>query len=230
MLYEVITVYGECFPKKTSDPKNALSVFFGENNSQPNTIFDERDTIIEQVYMFSRMIKRNNFVQHTLYEVIRDPEKLYDGAAFKKYHNQGIDGVFNDQQADRIFEIIKNLNGDKAIGQKKNITFKRYLAVITSYSIHYTKLYENEIVSEWLFGTPDKKEVYYFTREGADIKINEKQFPEGKALADKTSKTNLFLNIAKAFNGQIAKSISDFFYAKVAISAGVNDRQFRVIV
>jgi len=87
---------------------------------------------------------------------------------------------------------------------------------------------ENEIVSEWLFGTPDKKEVYYFTREGADIKINEKQFPEGKALADKTSKTNLFLNIAKAFNGQIAKSISDFFYAKVAISAGVNDRQFRV--
>lgn len=51
-------VYGECFPKKTSDPKNALSVFFGENNSQPNTIFDERDTIIEQVYMFSRMIKQ----------------------------------------------------------------------------------------------------------------------------------------------------------------------------
>ena len=36
-----------------------------------------------------------------------------------------------------------------------------------------------EIVSEWLFGTPCKKEVPFFTREGKDFKINENQFKEG---------------------------------------------------
>ena len=89
------------------------------------------------------------------------------------------------------------------------------------------ELFKNEVVSEWLFGTPEKKEVYYFTREGAKIKVNEKQFPEGKALADKTSETNLFLSIAKAFNGEISKEILDFFIHKIAINIGVNDVRFR---
>lgn len=38
-----------------------------------------------------------------------DPAKLYD-APFKNYHSMGIDGVFNEQQADRIFEIIDDVN------------------------------------------------------------------------------------------------------------------------
>jgi type I restriction enzyme R subunit len=38
-----------------------------------------------------------------------DPEKLYD-SPFKEYHSMGIDGVFNEQQADKIFQIITQLN------------------------------------------------------------------------------------------------------------------------
>lgn len=89
------------------------------------------------------------------------------------------------------------------------------------------ELFKNELVSEWLFGTPDKKEVYYFTREGSDIKVNEKQFPEGKALADKTSESNLFLNVAKAFNGKISKDIYQYFINKISINAGITDIGFR---
>ena len=38
-----------------------------------------------------------------------DLTKLYE-SPFKNFHNQGIDGVFNSQQADTIFSIVKDLN------------------------------------------------------------------------------------------------------------------------
>ena len=39
-----------------------------------------------------------------------DPEKLYDSEAFKRFHSQGIDGVFNDEQAHKIINIVKKNN------------------------------------------------------------------------------------------------------------------------
>lgn len=89
------------------------------------------------------------------------------------------------------------------------------------------EVFKSEVKSEWLFGTPDKKEVYYFIRNGNSIKINEKQFLEGKDLVDKTSENNLFLNISKAFNGKVSKRILDFLTEKIAVSAGINDSSFR---
>src|SRR5690606_19159463 len=38
-----------------------------------------------------------------------DPQKLYDGK-FGEYHPQAVDGVFNQQQADQLFEIISKMN------------------------------------------------------------------------------------------------------------------------
>jgi type I restriction enzyme, R subunit len=38
-----------------------------------------------------------------------DPAKFYE-SPFKHYHSMGIDGVFNKNQTDRIFEIIEKLN------------------------------------------------------------------------------------------------------------------------
>lgn len=38
-----------------------------------------------------------------------DPTKLYD-APFKNFHSMGVDGVFNDQQADVLFNIIDGFN------------------------------------------------------------------------------------------------------------------------
>ncbi|WP_416440848.1 DEAD/DEAH box helicase family protein [Leeuwenhoekiella sp. A16] len=43
-----------------------------------------------------------------------EPSKLYD-TPFKKYHSLGIEGVFSEQQADRIIEIIREFN-DSLIG------------------------------------------------------------------------------------------------------------------
>jgi type I restriction enzyme R subunit len=37
------------------------------------------------------------------------PEKLYD-SPFKNYHSSGIDGVFNEKQADKIFDIVRGFN------------------------------------------------------------------------------------------------------------------------
>ena len=91
------------------------------------------------------------------------------------------------------------------------------------------EVYKNKVISEWLFGTPEKKEVYFFTREGNEIRINENQFAEGKDLTDKTSENNLFLNVCKAFNGLVSKRITEFFIRKIAISTGINDMAFRGI-
>lgn len=85
---------------------------------------------------------------------------------------------------------------------------------------------QNTVISEWLFGTPGKKEVYYFTREESKIQINEDKFEEGKGLIDKTSSNTLFLNVCKAFNGKVSKQILDFFRFRIGISAGVNDTAF----
>ncbi|MER3375173.1 MAG: DEAD/DEAH box helicase family protein [Allomuricauda sp.] len=38
-----------------------------------------------------------------------EPSKLYD-SPFKNYHSLGIEGVFNEQQADTIFKIVKDFN------------------------------------------------------------------------------------------------------------------------
>lgn len=86
---------------------------------------------------------------------------------------------------------------------------------------------QNTLICEWLFGTPGKKEIYFFTREGSKFQINEDKFEEGKGLIDKTSSSNLFLNVCKAFNGKVSKQILDFFKFRIGISAGVNDTAFR---
>ena len=38
-----------------------------------------------------------------------DPLKLYD-APFKNYHSLGVDGVFNDEQTEKIFKILEDIN------------------------------------------------------------------------------------------------------------------------
>lgn len=85
----------------------------------------------------------------------------------------------------------------------------------------------NNVKSEWLFGTPGKKEVYYFTRESNQIQINEDKFLEGKGLENKTSPNSLFINVCKVFNGVISKQIIEFFKSKISVNAGVNDIGFR---
>ena len=68
------------------------------------------------------------------------------------------------------------------------------------------------IVSEWLFGPAEKRQVAYFTREGQNITVNSKQFGEGKPFMGLGQEANdifrensLFLTAVSAFNGTISK-------------------------
>jgi len=87
-------------------------------------------------------------------------------------------------------------------------TYFQLQFIVNNNKHRYGFEYNNQrIISEWLYGIADKNEVYFFIRNFDEIKINENQFKEGKLLKDRTTPTNLFLNVVKAFNGEIAKSI-----------------------
>jgi len=93
----------------------------------------------------------------------------------------------------------------------------------------------DEIVSEWLFGTPGKKEVPFFTREGQDIKVNEHQFQEGAKVIDlyKQSandiarKNSLFLTAVRSFNQGLAWEIINYLGNYIIIS-GLYDPKIRI--
>src|SRR6185312_13691992 len=88
----------------------------------------------------------------------------------------------------------------------------------------------NEIISEWLFGSPGKKEVFFFTREKNDIKVNEKQFKEGSKITslysqeenDIARKDSLFLTSVKSFNSGLAKEIVDYI-GNIIVVTGLSD-------
>jgi len=83
-----------------------------------------------------------------------------------------------------------------------------------------------EIRTEWLFGTPGKKEVPFFTREGSEIYVNEHQFQEGIKVIDlyKQSendigrKNSLFLAAVRSFNQGLAREIINYFSRYIIIS------------
>ena len=81
------------------------------------------------------------------------------------------------------------------------------------------------VVTEWLFGTAQKNEVVYFTREKNKIDINKTQFSEGIGAEKRTRPTSLFLNVADALNGQIAESVKTYLTDYIIVSS--NDLPFR---
>jgi uncharacterized protein len=135
-----------------------------------------------------------------------------------------IDKSFQDDEVGR--RIIEPFAFDKTSFQEPSFFQLIFINDQVKYRYGF-EVRENTVISEWLFGTPGKKEVYYFTREGSKIQINEDKFEEGKGLIEKTSSNNLFLNVCKAFNGKVSKQILDFYRFRIGISAGVNDTAFR---
>ena len=88
----------------------------------------------------------------------------------------------------------------------------------------------NEITAEWLFGTPGKKEVPFFTRQGSDIQVNENQFLEGAKVVnlygqsanDIARKNSLFLTVVRSFGRGLAYDLIDYFAGYIIIS-GLSD-------
>ncbi len=104
-------------------------------------------------------------------------------------------------------------------------SFFQIVFIIDGKTYRYGFVYlKGKIMSEWLFGTANKNEVEYFTREGKNIYINKERFKEGNSLESKTREDNLFLNVVFEFNGRIAENICSYF-AKIYIIRGF-DRDF----
>lgn len=87
-----------------------------------------------------------------------------------------------------------------------------------------------EVISEWLFGTPGKKEVPFFTREKNEINVNVNQFKEGNKVIDLYSQTendiargnSLFLTSVRSIIGGLAKEIVEFI-SDIIIVNGLSD-------
>ncbi len=92
------------------------------------------------------------------------------------------------------------------------------------------QLKDGKVVNEWLFGTPNKKEVYFFIREGMSIKVNENQFKEAlKIIPDSDDdipiygESTLFLTIAAASKRPLAQKIVNYFNDDIGVFSGLND-------
>lgn len=105
--------------------------------------------------------------------------------------------------------------------------------------IHYRYGFEataTEIRTEWLFGTPGKKETPFFTREGNEIRVNENQFQEGAKVIDLYKQSgndiarsnSLFLTANRSFNQGLAKEIVDYISSYILIS-GLTDFRMHLI-
>ena len=103
---------------------------------------------------------------------------------------------------------------------RKEGSFFQIVFILEGRTYRYGFVYlKGKIMSEWLFGTANKNEVEYFTRENKNIYINKERFKEGIGLESKTREDNLFLNVVYEFNGKIAETICIYF-TKIFIVQG----------
>jgi uncharacterized protein len=94
---------------------------------------------------------------------------------------------------------------------------------------------EKGVVSEWLFGKPGEREVYFFTREDGKIEVNENQFREGNALRNLLGEGNdifrtnsLFLTAVSALNGEISKKLVSYI-SSITVITGLSDQRMHAV-
>lgn len=91
------------------------------------------------------------------------------------------------------------------------------------------QLKDGKVIDEWLFGTPNKVEVYFFIREGLSVRVNENQFKEAIKILPKKeeipiyAETALFLTVAAASERFLAKKITTYFSDNISIFSGLTD-------
>lgn len=88
-----------------------------------------------------------------------------------------------------------------------------------------------EITSEWLFGTPNEREVCYFIREGNQInEISKKHYNEGRKILNFYENDNqvfrynsLFLSTVSAMNGKLSRQLIKTI-TSITVLTGLNDK------
>jgi len=118
-----------------------------------------------------------------------------------------------------------------AEGQSDKPTFFQISFLYENIPFRYGAQFSNgKVLDEWLFGTPGQQEVYYFIREGMDVKINENKFKEAKRLTNIPkgeqpiySETSLFLTVANASHRKLAKNLVSYFKDSFVLLSGLDD-------
>ena len=139
---------------------------------------------------------------------------------------QFIDKAFQDETAVKTIEPFRlDANYEHAPSHFELVFYvgeKRY-----RYGFEVT---EERITAEWLFGPAKKNEVEYFTRLGDKIKVNKTSFKEGSRLETGVLRDSiLFLNLAYALSGPVAKEIKEYFQNSMVITMGINDKHFNTL-
>jgi len=79
------------------------------------------------------------------------------------------------------------------------------------------------IASEWLYRLGSLREQTLFERDNETIKVNTRNFREGRGLEVRTRPNALFLSVVAQFNGTISIEILRWF-RKLSVNTGVNDK------
>jgi AAA15 family ATPase/GTPase len=137
-----------------------------------------------------------------------------------------IERAFQDENAVKTFEPFML----DAIYEHKPSQFELIFYVREKRYRYGFEVTEERITAEWLFGPAKKNEVEYFTRLGAKIKVNKTSFKEvGKVEGVELRDSILFLNLAYALSGPVAKEIKEYFRSSLIITLGINDKRFHAI-
>lgn len=89
------------------------------------------------------------------------------------------------------------------------------------------KIDSQQVISEWLFSVPSKKEATLFVRENQNIKVSPKYFKEGRGLQKRVRSNALFLPVCALFNGALSNKLM-LWFQRLAIISGLDDMKYRM--
>ncbi len=84
---------------------------------------------------------------------------------------------------------------------------------------------KREVVSEWLYYVPNRRETNIFYRKFDEIKVV--KFYKADGVEKKTRHNALFLSVSAQFNVDIAEQILSWLISQIVIISGLNDEGYR---
>lgn len=91
---------------------------------------------------------------------------------------------------------------------------------------HYRYGFSNDskmIVQEWLYCiNPNSIEIPLFIRDQEGIGVNDKEFPEGVDMEERTNDNRLFLSLVAQLGGSLSKKLISFFSKSLNILSGLD--------
>jgi AAA15 family ATPase/GTPase len=130
----------------------------------------------------------------------------------------------NDRQAEDEIEINPFLFNSETVNLPSS--FEMVFVINTIRFRYGFEVTSDIVVNEWLLGsdlTKQSKEATYFVRNNQDIKVNTKNFKEGKGLEIRTRQNALFLSLVAQLEGEISKRIRDWLRTNVNVISGLDD-------